>query len=330
MGALALAQVLRPLTLTFKPEDFPQLLVGLERLDDAAVYQLNEQQAIVQTVDFFPPIVDDPYTFGAIAAANAMSDVYAMGGEVLLALALAGFPEDLDLGILEDIFRGGADKVRQAGGVIAGGHTIIDREPKYGLMVTGLVDPRHVTHKHRVEVGDMAVLTKPLGTGVISTALRAQAASEIHTQSAIDSMLALNRRAGQIMVAAGVDAATDVTGFGLLGHAYEMIDQSGVGLRLHWADLPILDGALHYAAAGYIPGGTHRNEAFMDGQVRLDYALAPEERALLFDPQTSGGLLIFANETEMDSLTEAFTAGGQAYWLIGEAIEGQGIEVRRS
>lgn len=321
MGALALAQVLRPLAELFRPEEHPRLLVGLEKADDAAVYQLSEEQAIVQTTDFFAPIVDDPRTFGAIAAANAMSDIYAMGGEVLMALAIAAFPEDLDLEILQRIFRGGAEKIREAGGVLAGGHTIIDREPKYGLVVTGLVHPRRLVRKGGVQPGDLAILTKPLGTGIISTAVRADGCSGVHEQGAIESMLSLNRLASRLMLEAGVDAATDVTGFGLLGHAWEMVEQSGVGLRLHWEDLPVLDGALQYAEAGFVPGGTGRNQAFVEGKYRLEYPLGPAERALLLDPQTSGGLLIFAAPAEMDLLTEAFAAAGQAYWLVGEAEE---------
>src|SRR5512136_2766815 len=222
MAPEALAHVLRPLQNRFKRQDYPDLIVGLGEPDDAAVYRISPDQAIIQTVDFFPPVVDHAYSFGAIAAANAMSDVYAMGGQVLFALNIAAFPEDLDVDIFSDILRGSADKVAEAGGAIAGGHTVRDREPKYGLAVTGVVHPDRILAKGGAKVGDELFLTKALGAGVITTALKREQADPTHVQTAIESMLQLNRAASRAALAAGVRAATDVTGFGLIGHALEM------------------------------------------------------------------------------------------------------------
>src|SRR5215469_7986622 len=227
MGADALAHVLQPLHGMFG-DAIPSLLVGLDSADDAAVYQINEEQAIVATTDFFPPVVDDPYSFGAIAAANALSDIYAMGGKPLFCLNLVGFPDDLDAAILTDILRGGAEKVRESGAVIAGGHTVIDREPKYGLAAIGVVHPDRIWTKVGAEAGDILLLTKPLGTGVVTTALKNEAATEADVAAAVASMSQLNRAAADALRSLGIDvhACTDVTGFGLLGHALEMAEQS--------------------------------------------------------------------------------------------------------
>src|SRR5947207_8639852 len=252
MGPGDLAQVLRPLT----AHTHPKLITGLAPGDDSAVYLLNERQALVQTLDFFPPIVDDPYTFGAVAAANSMSDVYAMGAEVTLALNIVAFPEDLDKSILTAILQGGGDKVREAGGVIGGGHTVTDPEPKYGLCVTGLADPAQIMSKSGARPGDRLILTKPIGTGVITTAAKNDHAAPDHLQGAVDSMLRLNGPASRVFRWAGVRACTDITGFGLLGHAFEMAEAGGVCFRIEASAVSLLDGAVGFVRAQPVVGGT--------------------------------------------------------------------------
>jgi len=326
MGPEALAQVLRPLR-NISSGHHPDLLVGLAVSDDAAVYRLNDQQAIIQTTDFFPPVVDDPYTYGAVAAANSMSDVYAMGGEVLLALNIAAWPDGLPTTQLSEIFRGGAEKVAEAGGVIAGGHTISDHEPKYGLAVTGLVHPDRVITKSAARPGDVLVLTKPLGSGILTTAGRAGAAAPEHLQEAIDWMLRLNRAAAQAMQAAGVHAATDITGYALLGHGFEMAENSGVRFRLVAEQIPIFESALVYAAQGHRAGGLGRNRRFFQGRVQFQRVLDPTLQDILYDPQTSGGLLIAVGRDHLNALETELQLHNQPYWIIGEVVEGAGIEV---
>lgn len=289
MGPGALAQVLRPLTSNNAPAD---LLVGLHSIDDAAVYRINDQQAIISTADFFPPVVDDPYAFGAIAAANALSDVYAMGGKVLMAINLVAWPDSLPPEMLSEILRGGQETVARAGGVIAGGHTVTDREPKYGLSVTGMVHPKYILTKGGARPGDLLLLSKPLGTGLITTAHKRDLVQEPDLEAAIQSMIQLNQRASEALLQAGkkVHAVTDITGFGLMGHAWEMASQSLVGMRFTYKALPLLPGALHYAAQGCVPGGSGRNADFLLPHVRIDERVSEVERALLWDPQTSGGL----------------------------------------
>jgi len=307
----------------------PDLIVGLEGGDDAAVYRISREQAIIQTVDFFPPVVDDPYDYGAIAAANAMSDVYAMGGEVLLALNVAAFPETLPVEVINEILRGGAEKVAEAGGVVAGGHTLTDEEPKYGLCVTGIVHPDSVVTKAGAQVGDTLILTKPLGVGLITTALRAQEADPEHVGGAVESMLRLNRAAAQAMQEVGVHACTDVTGFALLGHAWEMAERSKVGLKISVSALPLLPGALDYAARGFIPGGLVRNRQYIleNDRAILPEGLSEEMIDLLFCPETSGGLLIAVPPDRSTRLQELLTQRGEEHWVIGEVIEGDKIEV---
>jgi selenide,water dikinase len=307
----------------------PDLLIGLEVSDDAAVYRLPDGSALVQTVDFFPPIVDDAYTFGAIAAANALSDIYAMGARPVLALAIAAFPEDLPQELIRAILQGGADKVAEAGAVIAGGHTVVDKEPKYGLCVTGLADPARLTPKAGARPGDALLLTKPLGTGLITTAAKQGKASATELEGAITSMLTLNRRAAELAQAFPVHSATDITGFGMLGHAAEIARNSGVGLRIDSGALPALPGALEHAAAGVAPGGLHRNRAFMEegGYTRYAGVLDAGRRALLFDPQTSGGLLLLLAEADAAALQAAFAAAGQPCWRIGAVTADAGIVV---
>ncbi|MBS1251521.1 MAG: Selenide, water dikinase [Anaerolineales bacterium] len=327
MGPAPLAHVLRPLTETFNADKYPELLVGLGLSDDAAVYRLNGEQAIIQTADFFAPVVDDPYTFGAIAAANAMSDVYAMGGRVVLALNIAGFPDDLPLDIVQDVFRGGADKVAEVGAIIAGGHTVQDEEPKYGLSAIGFVHPDRIITKSHARVGDQLVLTKPLGIGIITTALRNGAASPQHIDAAVDVMMTVNEAAAEAMQAVGVHAATDITGYGLLGHGLEMAQNSGVGLRIRAADLPLLPGTREYAAAGHVPGGTSRNDEHVAPHIRDCVNLDETTRLILLDPQTSGGLLMAVAPDRTEALLAELEERGVTAWQIGEVVEGQDIEI---
>ena len=326
MGPAALAHVLRPLAQEAE-HHHPDLLVGLDSIDDAAVYRLNAEQGIVSTADFFPPVVDDPYAFGAIAAANAMSDVYAMGGEVLFALNLVAFPENLDPEILAEILRGGRDKVAEAGGVIAGGHTVTDKEPKYGLAVTGVVHPQHILTKGNAKIGDVLILTKPLGTGVITTAHKREQVDEGDLQAAIAGMSRLNRDASRLLRTHPIHACTDITGFGLLGHAWEMSLQSEGGMRFEWERLPWLAGEQRYAAAGCVPGGTWRNAEFLSEHVRLASHLGDTERALLYDPQTSGGLFAAVAPDTWPALQAAFARADHACWQIGVVVAEPGIEV---
>jgi selenide,water dikinase len=320
--------VLRPLQETFKPGDFPALLVGLSSPDDAAVYRLNDEQAVISTSDFFPPVVDAPYAFGAIAAANAMSDVYAMGGEVLFAINLAAFPEKLDTAILSEIMRGGAEKVREAGAVIAGGHTITDAEPKYGLAVTGVVHPDRILTKGGAQAGDVLVLTKPLGTGAVTTALKREQADPADVQAAIESMSRLNKVTSEAAAAIGVHAATDVTGFGILGHGHEMAHLSGVTFRLEMASLPWLPGALRYGEESAFPGGMSNNKLFYEKWVTFAENISETWQLLLFNPETSGGLLMAVSPDKADALVDEIERGGETAWRIGDVIKGNGqIEV---
>ena len=325
MGPGALSAVLAGLRLP----SHPNLLIGLDVSDDAAVYQINADTALVQTVDFFPPIVDDPYTYGAIAAANALSDVYAMGGKPILALAIAAFPADLPSAMIRAILQGGADKVAEAGAVIAGGHTVVDKEPKYGLCVTGLIHPSRITPKANAQPGDVLLLTKPLGTGIITTAIKRNVGDAAHLAGAVASMLQLNRVAAEIVNAHHVHSVTDITGFGLLGHAAEIARNSGVGLRIEVAAVPLLPGALVYATNGIAPGGLFTNQRFVeqDDYVRYAPAIDLGRKLLLFDPQTSGGLLIVAAPTEAAAIAADCAAEGQPCWRIGAVVAGSGIEV---
>jgi selenide,water dikinase len=315
MGPEALAQVLRPLTLQTAP---PGLLVGLHAADDAAVYRVNDQQAVISTADFFPPIVDDPYVFGAIAAANALSDVYAMGGQVLMAINLVAWPDNLESALLGEILRGGADIVAQAGAVIAGGHTVTDKEPKYGLAVTGIVHPEHILTKGGAQPGDLLVLSKPLGTGLITTAHKFDQVEASDLEVAIQSMMQLNRNASQALVHAGVavHAVTDITGFGLLGHAWEMAAQSLTGMRIEYDALPLLPGARRYAERGHITGGARRNEMYLAPHIRINERLDAVDREILWDPQTSGGLFAAIDPTVWPTL--AALAPEVVFWRIGK------------
>jgi selenide,water dikinase len=308
----------------FDPRSFPDLLRGLDRPDDAAVWRLDATRALVLTSDFFPPVVDDPYHFGAIAAANALSDLYAMGAEPFLAINLVGFPDTLDTAILSEILRGGGEKVREAGAVVAGGHSTSDREPKYGLAVVGLVHPERILSKGGVRAGDRLYLTKPLGTGVITTAHKQDAVDPDHLREAIASMERLSRGALEALraFAEGVHAATDVTGFALAGHAHEMAEQSGLALRLDWESVPLLAGAREYARRGIATGGGGRNRQYFGPSVELTRRLEPAEVELLYDPQTSGGLLFALDPAQGAEAEARFRAAGEPLWRIGDAAGG--------
>jgi selenide,water dikinase len=328
MGLGTLAHVLRPIHERFKPEDHPDLLVGLARSDDAAVFRVSDDLALIQTLDFFPPVVDDPYTYGYIAAVNAMSDVYAMGGEVRLALNIAAWPEDLDPDLLAEVFRGGADAVAEAGGVIAGGHTVFDKEPKYGLSVTGMVHPAAIITKGGAKAGDVLLLTKPLGTGILMTAAKQQlAGAEAALEAAVASMRRLNRHAAHLARAAGVHAMTDVTGFALTGHAAEMAEQAAATFILDAGALPELPEARRYAAEGAVTGGANRNREQLGERVRLPANLDEATGHLLYDPQTSGGLLIAVPAAQAEDLRARIAAVEGGCWIIGRVEAGSGIVV---
>jgi selenide,water dikinase len=311
----------------FTSADYPNLLVGLETSDDAAVYQISDDLAVVQTLDFFTPIVDDPYTYGAIAAANAMSDVYAMGGEVVVVLNIACFPANLPPGTIAEIMRGGAEKVREAGGVVAGGHTIDDDEPKFGMAVMGLVHPQHIATKSGARPGDVLLLSKPLGVGVITTAAKSDAAEAEHLQTAIAGMLQLNRAGAQLVRQLGLTGMTDITGFSLLGHAQEMAERSEVRFRIHSAQVPLLPGARTYAESWLFPGGSKRNHDYFGQWVQAAPHVAEELLMLLYTPETSGGLLIAVPQDKLAQAESNLRTAGQAHWVIGEVETGAGVEV---
>jgi selenide, water dikinase len=308
------------------------LLVGLGAADDAAVYRLAPDLAIVETVDFFPPVVDDPWTWGAVAAVNAMSDVYAMGGEVLFALAVAGFPREMSKTIVSEVFRGGRDKVGEAGGVIAGGHTVVDAEPKYGLCVTGRIHPDQVLVKGGLRSGDRVFLSKPLGTGVITTAAKNSVAKPEVLAGAVASMLRLNRVAARIARESGAKGATDITGFGFLGHAGEMVRASRAGLALEASRLPILPGTRELAEAGQFSGGMKRNRRHVDTIFGADLSIDPSVPgylvSLLTESETSGGLLFSVAPERARTVLDAFRRLGEECWEIGSVIAEPVIRVR--
>lgn len=318
--------MLRPLKQIFRDEQFPDLLVGLGSPDDAAVYRVSDEMALIFTLDFFTPVVDDPYTYGAVAAANAMSDVYAMGGRVLLALSIAAFPPQMPAEAVSEIVRGAAEKVAEAGGVIAGGHTIDDKEPKFGLAVVGSVHPERVVRKGGAHHGDVLLLTKPLGSGLVTTAAKGDAADPADLRATIDSMLRLNRRAAELAQQVELHAMTDVTGFSLLGHACEMAEQSDAGIHLRGDALPLLPGAARYAGEWLFPGGTFNNQQAYATQVAF-HNLVDEMQALLFTPETSGGLLMALHAPDADRLEGLMRAAGESVWRVGSVVEGAGVHV---
>jgi selenide,water dikinase len=306
----------------------PNVLVGFDHADDAGVYLIGPDQALVQTVDFFTPVVDDPFTFGQIAATNALSDVYAMGGKPLTALALVCFPEKADLEILERILAGGLSKMIEAGCTVIGGHSIRDDETKFGYSVTGVVHPKKVLANAGAKPGDALLFTKALGTGVISTAIKRGKAEPGWIDAAVRSMTTLNKRAAEVIVHGEfrVNAMTDVTGFGMIGHAREMVLASEVSIRISAGKVPLLDGAIECVRAGYVPGGLKNNRDFAECLVEYESDVPEDLRALLFDPQTAGGLLI--STPDGSSLTSALRDAGVMAVQIGEVLENAKPRIR--
>lgn len=297
--------------------------MGFDRAEDAGVYRLAPDLAVVQTIDFLTPIVDDPYTFGQIAAANAMSDVYAMGGRPVTAMNIVAFPiSEMDIAVLREILAGGLDKMNEAGVTLVGGHSVEDPELKYGLSVTGVVHPDEVVTNAGARAGDRIVLTKPVGTGIVNTAMKAGLAGAEAIDRAQLVMAVLNRAASEAMIAVGVHACTDVTGFGLVGHLCEMIDGLGLGIVIEAAELPVLPGALEYAGMGLVPAGAHRNRKFREPMVALEGTASNELIDVLHDPQTSGGLLISVSAERVDLLLEGLLEKGVTdAAVIGEVVE---------
>lgn len=295
------------------------LIVGIETSDDAAVYKLSDEIAVIQTLDFFTPVVDDPYTFGQIAAANSLSDVYAMGGKPTLALNIVCFPNCLDIEILGQILKGGADKVIEAGAIVIGGHSVQDDEPKYGLSVMGIVHPDKVLKNYGCNVSDVLILTKPLGTGIISTAIKAEMASKEAYDRAVLVMSTLNKYAGEIIMQHEISACTDITGFGVMGHCYEMAKGSDVSLKLFKENIPYIKEAKEYAKIGLVPAGNYNNKAYLEGKYELRNI--PEWlEDILFDPQTSGGLLVSCTSDEATKLMSRLNELELQSQIIGEVI----------
>ena len=327
LRAEVLTDVINPFGNLFSGEKFPNLLIGLEKADDAAVYKISDELALVFTTDFFPPIVDDPYDYGAIAAANSMSDVFAMGGKPLMALNITAMPTDLPPEMIAEIFRGGAEMALQGGCPIVGGHTVRDREPKYGLAVVGTVHPDKVLYKGRLSVGDKMVLTKPLGFGLMSTANKAGKANAEDFARVTGWMKTLNRTASELAVAVGSHSGTDVTGFSLLGHSWEMIRDGNVGLRYEWDAIPFVENYEVYMNQELFPGGAYENEKYYLPHVKFTDRLSAPQRMMLFDPQTSGGLLLGIAPDRIGEFLTAAQGAGQFARVIGEVVEGNGIEV---
>lgn len=336
------------------PPDDPRVLVGTSHADDAGVFRLSAEEALIGTLDFFTPIVDDPYLYGSIAAANSLSDVYAMGGEPLFALAIAAFPEDGKiLPYLADVMAGAADKAKEAGICIIGGHTVKDKEPKFGLSVTGRVHPDRMWHNRGAKPGDAIVLTKPLGTGIATSAIKWGICPKETEEAVIASMGRLNANASKAGREVGISTATDVTGFGLIGHLLEVLEGSGLTAEVRRQDVPVFPGVrdlmrrkrvgalagvrsfpgsewIHGAFGGHpIPGGTHQNMAYQIGRVRLPPMLPADEGYLLSDPQTSGGLLMFVPEASAEALCDALRAAGEGAWRIGRTLAAGDLAMQR-
>ena len=307
--------------------EFPtdsNLIVGLDRADDAGVYKITDDIAIIQTVDFFTPIVDDPYQFGQIAAANALSDVYAMGGVPKTAMNLVAFPiKQMDLSILRQILQGGLDKMKEAGVVLVGGHSVEDKELKYGLSVTGFIHPDQILLKKNFKVGDQLILTKPLGTGIVNTAIKGGLASEKIIEFVTDLMATLNRDAADVMNDYPVSACTDITGFGLIGHLAEMVFDSRYGIKIWTEKIPIIPEAIEYAGMGLVPAGAYRNREFRESMVDFAPSVDILIQDVLFDPQTSGGLLICVEKESADDMVKSLKKKGvDNAAVIGEVLSG--------
>ncbi len=311
----------------FLAADYPDLMVGLGQPDDAAVWRVDDERALVVTTDFFTPVVDDPFTYGAIAAANSLSDIYAMGAAPFLALNIAAFPPQLPTNICSQILQGGAEKAREAGVVIVGGHTIQDKEPKYGLVALGFAHPQNMLTKGGLQPDDRLYLSKPIGTGVIATAIKAGTEQPQEAREAIEWMLRLNKGAAELALSCGAVAATDITGFSLLGHAWEMAAASGTGMRIDFEKVPLMTGARRLAGQWVFPGGAFDNAEFFKPHVQFHAEISQELQLLLFDPQTSGGLLFAVppgNENVMLKKAEEIQ---QPVWKIGVATDSGRIEV---
>ena len=319
---------MRPLDGMFTKKDYPDLLVGLGEPDDAAVWRLDDDRVLIATTDFFTPVVDDPYDYGAISAANSLSDIYAMGGTPFLALNVAALPANLPPEISGEILRGGAEKAKEAGVVIAGGHTVQDKEPKYGLICLGFAHPDLVMTKAAARPGDALVLTKPLGFGVTTTALKEGKAKGEHVEEVVLWMKQLNKKASEIAQTHGVKAATDITGFSLLGHSWEMADASGVGFNIYWDLLPFVSGAKEYASKFCFPGGAYDNRLYFGDNISVPKSLSEEDLMLLFDPQTSGGLLLSIGCDSLEEFRSNAEKMEQPVWVIGDVVEGKGITIK--
>ncbi|MBV1819520.1 selenide, water dikinase SelD [Anaerosalibacter bizertensis] len=312
-----MAQVLCQLPKTYDEN----LIVGLDTSDDAAVYKINDDLAIIQTLDFFTPVVDDPYTFGQIAAANSLSDVYAMGGEPKLAMNIVCFPNCLSPDVLTEILKGGHDKVKESGAVLVGGHTVEDDEPKYGLSVTGFVHPNKVLTNGDAKPNDLLVLTKPIGTGIINTAIKGGLAAQNHYDEAVKVMTTLNKFAIEAGNKVGINGCTDITGFGLLGHGLELAEASSVTLKINHKDIPLIEGALEYAQMGLVPAGAYSNEVYIGDKVKISSDIPREIVDVLYDPQTSGGLLMSVPEDKVDKLLEELKNTPTSFGVIGKVLD---------
>ncbi len=319
--------MLRPLASIFSAKEYPNLLVGFDPPDDAAVWKINENQSLVVTTDFFTPVVDNPYDYGAIAAANALSDIYAMGAKPFLALNIAAFPPQLPSEVLSEIIRGGATKAKEAGVIIAGGHTIQDSEPKFGLVVCGMVETNSLLKKSGVKAGDLLILTKPLGIGVTTTAIKREKAASEDIAEAVNWMKKLNNRSSEIAVTLGLTAATDITGFSLLGHAHEMAEASEVELIIESQKIPFLNHAMQYGKDGFFAGGASDNRMYYSKFVKFSKDVSEVMEMLLFDPQTSGGLLIACPPAKLDQFQLLAKNNNQPFWVVGKAASGNGIRV---
>ena len=318
---------MRPLRGFFVDKDYPDLIAGLGEPDDAAIWRLDEDRALVITTDFFTPVVDDPFDYGAIAAVNSISDIYAMGGSPFLALNIAALPPHLPLEVSSEILRGGAEMAKKANIVIAGGHTIQDKEPKYGLVVLGFVDPNKMLKKGGAKPGDILMISKPTGIGIITTALKNGNAEQEHVQMATYWMKQFNKNASDLSLEFNAHAATDITGFSLLGHTWEMASASKVGIHLSNADIPFIEGAESYAEKWIFPGGCFDNEKYFSPHVEFEDGIENHKKYMLFDPQTSGGLLIAVPPEYYNSMLEKAKQIDQPLWKIGEVIEGDKIYV---
>ena len=323
LGAGVLSHVLERLP---KGEPDENLIIGYDSKDDAAVYRISDDVAIVQTLDFFPPMVDDPYVFGQIAATNAMSDVFAMGGQVKTALNIVCFPEDMDLNILGQIMQGGSEKVIEAGGTLAGGHSIADEGVKYGLSVTGVVHPQRILANNTGKPGDILILTKKLGVGIVCTANRIGAASDASMKETILSMTTLNKRAAEISNKYRVHACTDVTGFSFLGHLHEMMD-GRLSSRIYADYIPVIEGALEYADEFYLTAAAQKNRNYVGNSVSFGEGVSFAMEEVLFDPQTSGGLLLAVHPEDATSLLEEMQKEGLPAAIVGEITEKTDVEI---